>query len=377
MKPSTRAMVATLFLSAFVAACQETRSDEVAPEPERKPTAYALHHYDAICSEPRAFLVAKAKPGEPKTVVTFSRFADDEKDTGYGQRSLRALEAWEAKDPRKVGLVACVDRKRKELSRECKFNTGAVLSYYDTTEHVRIIDPASGEVVAEERYELEGPRGCPDWHDFRKGNNLYDGPDNGRKLLAMIAALQPEGTTIPAVGAKHELGSVCRGLPFPHVAPHDPTAEHQNAFVQERFRNVGGVRSSSEGTEAADYPLVVCVTGKETKKQRDCKFPGGPVLEYHDGDVEVEIRETRTAKVIAKRTFKADGKSSRCPTMHEFYGNRDIDLGKIDPAYEAFVATFTGRPAQKASPAPTQVGRGPAPQKSPPKAHPVANLKGL
>lgn len=376
----TQGMVVMLFLSTLVAACKEARSDDTPPERNRKPTAHALRHYDAICSEPQAFLVPKAKPGATKKVVTFSRFADDEKNPRYTQRSPRALEVWEAKRPDEVGLVACVDRKREKLARKCEFRGGAVLSYYDTTEHVRIIDPASGEVVAEERYALEGPRGCPDWHDFRDGKkNVYDVAENGRKLLAVIAALQPEGTAIPAVGAKHELGSVCRGLPFPHVAPHDPNAvEHQNVYVQQRHRTVGGVFSASEGTEVADYPLVVCVTGKETRKQRECSFRGGSVLEYHDGEVEVEVRETRTARVLAKQTFEANGKRSRCPTMHEFYGKRDIDLGTIDPAYDAFIATFTGKAAEKTASAPGRA-KAPvsAPQTRPAKSDPLANLRPL
>ncbi len=67
------------------------------------------------------------------------------------------------------------------------------------------------------------------------------------------------------------------------------------------------------------------MTGRPKKKKRDCRFTT-KTLEMWDGEIEVEVRESATAKLVETKTFKAS--AGRCPITHKFWKHREIYMSK-------------------------------------------------
>ncbi len=241
-----------------------------------------------------------------------------------------------------MGLVACVERKRLEKANTCRFNSGHVLNYYNTADHIRLIEPSTGKVVAEEQVKIESRSGCPTMHNFRHQTE-WEGPRYDTRVMSLAMKVQPANAPMPEPPQAYAMYQVCGGIPFPQIAAYDPDADHyQGIGRSRRGPEPSGDFVGRLGEEGENIRLVACMRSKALKKKRSCAFNGGNTLEIHDGEMEVEIRETRTAKVLATKTFQAKG-AIRCPTIHNF-AEGDVVLGGVDPAFDAFIEGFTGKP---------------------------------
>lgn len=93
-----------------------------------------------------------------------------------------------------------------------------------------------------------------------------------------------------------------------------------------------------------DYQLVACMTAKPRPKVLKFGFSGEKVLELHDGEVEVLVREAKTAKEVARSTFPANSKA--CPETWSFQsdGTKDVSLGVDRKALQAWLTTLATTP---------------------------------
>jgi hypothetical protein len=247
-------------------------------------------------------------------------------------------------------LVACVDLKKKSQSRsQCNFYGGTIFRWV-MTHTVRIVNPTTGEVVANDEFEIDPlTTSCPATASFPAGSNsMYEGGEFGGRLLVTLLPLQPEGVGLPALEA-HQLTDVCTGTPRPQVAK-GKLGERPTVFVayrpEEGFswgmparpRGLPGNELAEKSPESARY--VACVTGKPSKKKQSCAFMMGNVLDVYDGELDVVVRETATGKVVGTKSFKAS--SSGCPSTHMFWGNKDPYFERVEAGVAEFVWGFAG-----------------------------------
>lgn len=319
-------------------ACNEAHSEEEQPY-QPAPEPLKMHDFAKLCSggelpEP----VAAIPKGKLKPLVLFEKG-----ELGYTKQMASALDAWGTEDPEAVGLVACVEKKRLEVASKCNFDNGHTLTYYDMERDVRILDASTGKVLAREKFVIGGRGGCPAGWKFSSKHEWMGRPYEN-KVLSMALPFQPDDAPLPAIPTnKFALNQVCNGLPFPQIRAFDPAAKTwQGISYNERGPSTSSTFVGRLSDEAADMPLTACIRGKAEKKQRDCEFTGGRTLAMYDGEVEVEIRETRTAKVIAKKTFRTDGEAS-CPFSHDFGWDGATILGRVDKTFNAFVEQYTGK----------------------------------
>ncbi len=164
--------------------------------------------------------------------------------------------------------------------------------------------------------------------------------------MSLIAPLQPKTPELPKVRA-FKLDAVCDGVPFPQSAAYDKDSkDKRNIRVAWRPAEEYSYldeppfdRRVASNSGVSKHQLVACVTGRPKKKKRNCRFTT-KTLEMWNGEVEVELRESATAKVVETKTFKAS--SGRCPITHKFWKNREIYMGKLEPAFFRYLKKLEG-----------------------------------
>ena len=145
----------------------------------------------------------------------------------------------------------------------------------------------------------------------------------------------------PRVPFESDLAKVCAGTPEPMAAAYDGTKGKHNAAVVFAKGGNGdklvaqtlgddykalGVQGSSGGLVKADaYSLVVCVDVKDSRKVKECPFPKH-TLELHDATFQIRVLEARTAKVLADETVSLKHTLKSCPSVWNFWSERDVSL---------------------------------------------------
>lgn len=344
--------MALLAFSVAAAGCKrkEQPSDFKYEPPPR--TAATLASYVDLCEGRGAFSGAKKyekqkSGGAPSKVAVFRKYADD-KEPVYrlDQRDTLGAVAAKEQETDQVELVTCVELKRKGTPLYCHYY-GAEVEVYDMTHSVRILEASTGKVLKEETFDLDGrTEPC----EGSVTGNFYKGAEYGPKLLSMLLPFEPEGLELPKVDMR-DLDSVCSGSPIPQTAPYKADAPgkrgvHLVYFATEAQSNTrrdapdGLFPGAEPEADPTKYQLVACATGKPQKKKANCEFISGEVLEIYDGEVEVAVYESATAKLVEKKTFKAT--SAICPSTHKFFGKNDKRMMKVEPAFAAYMKKLEG-----------------------------------
>jgi len=325
-------------------------------------TASTVDSYVDLCERKEPFPGAKkyAKGSAPSKVAVFRKYLDDKSPTFKRDHRADRFEGVFAQDgdTRDVELVACLELKRKGKPLYCNYY-GAQVEVYDMTHELKIVEAATGKVLKEETFDLDNrTEKCA---SSVKGSS-YQGADYLPKIISALLPLQPDGVALPKAD-RFDLDAVCSGSPVPQAAAYQagdkkravhmlyfPTAEQ--SFTREDLPD-GLAPAGAPEDDVSKYSLVACVTGKPLKKKQDCSFTSGKVLELHDGEVEVALREAATGKLVETKTFKAT--SAGCPYSHKFFGNRDKRMLRVEPAFSAYWGGLTGTPI--APPKPQGGGR--------------------
>jgi hypothetical protein len=318
--------------------------------------AFALDDYAALCEatatppfdgvEP-----AKSANGTPvaRRARVFVKFTDD-KAPAYRPLRTEGLEGVLAGpgEVNAVELVACVERKREGTPLRCTF-FGATLEVYDMRDTLRIVEAKTGKELSREEFQLDGKTNlCPASYAFPKGvNSVYVGAEIGPKILASLLPFEPPDVAF--VGAKvGRLETVCSGSPVPQAPAYDPKAPGPRkvnvvyfptpttSFRSEDWPKGMPQPTPPPGGDVSAYPAVACVTGKPLKKKKSCPYLGGKTLELDDGDVELKLVETRTAKVLETKTFRATSPGA-CPSSHAFANGYQRML-QVEPAFGKYLA---------------------------------------
>jgi hypothetical protein len=179
-----------------------------------------------------------------------------------------------------------------------------------------------------------------------RGGSYFEGSDYSTKLVTLIAPLEPKTPKLPPTAA-FKLDAVCDGVPFPQTAAYKPDSKEKRdlrvawrpAAEYSYLDETPFERRLPSNQGVSKHQLVACVTGKPAKKKRDCRFVT-KTLELWDGEVEVVLRESATAKVVETKTFQAS--AGRCPSTHKFWKNREIYFGKLEPAFFKYLARLEG-----------------------------------
>lgn len=316
--------------------------------------AYALDDYAALCAstsaapfdgvEPR-----KSENGTPLARGTrvFVKWTDDKAPAfrAFHTEGLEGVLAGPG-EVNAVELVACVERKREGTPLRCSFY-GATLEIYDMRDTLRIVEAKTGKELSREEFQLDGKTNlCPASYSFPKGvTSVYVGAELGPKILSSLLPFQPPDVAF--VGAKvGRLETVCSGSPVPQAPAYDPasTAPRKVNVVYfptptSSFRSEDwpkGLGKAERFGDVALHSAVACVTGKPNKKKKSCPYIGGKTLELHDGEVELSLVETRTAKVLETKTFRATSPGG-CPSSHAF-GNGYQRMLQVEPAFATYLA---------------------------------------
>ncbi len=151
------------------------------------------------------------------------------------------------------------------------------------------------------------------------------------------------------VGAKvGRLETVCSGSPIPQAPAYDPNTPGPrkvnvvyfptptSSFRSEDWPKGMPTPTPPPAGDVSAYPAVACVTGKPLKKKKTCPYMGGKTLELDDGEVELSLVETRTAKVLEKKTFRATSPGG-CPSSHGFANGYQRML-QVEPAFGKYLA---------------------------------------
>jgi hypothetical protein len=330
------------------------KHDENKPKPYVAPprVAYDIDAYGDQCAssaETPIFDGSKpyehhTDPAEKSKLVLFEKYTDD-KDATYHVRARKDLATLSAdkKAPGDVELIVCVDLKKKTQSKgQCNYYGGTVY-HWVMTHDVRVIEAKTGKVVAKETFDLDtSTTGCNDSEYFKKGSNsMYNGADYGRRVLAMVLPLEPDGVELPALKGL-DLDDVCAGIPAAQVSrakagePHSVRVVYRPA-PEMSYSNPSQTRPKGLPDNAASdaNPLgtryVACVTGKPGVVKRKCEFTGGRVLALEDGDLDVQVYEAATGKLIETKTVHATS-SLQCPLTHTFWGVTDPMFETLDKA---------------------------------------------
>lgn len=332
----------------------------VEPSPPPLRAAKDVNEYRALCEGGEPFTAAKpyalgATSADISRIAAFAKYVESATPE-WSRLTGEPIAAWSAEEPEDVQLVACVGLSKRALRRSCDYKDSAdqpiKLELYDMSHAVRVVEAATGKVVLEQTFELQGDVACPAFGVFGSSND-FRGVDYEHKLMAVFAPLQPDGARPPRPSSASELSLVCNGVAFPGTTPYDKGAAQKHP-LHEVFRPDESEPFSSgdspEGfgevgerlDDAAAYQLVACATGKATKKRKECRFQDGAVLELHEGTMDVSVYATATAELVEKKTFKVSGGS--CPIMYRFSGDskREVWLAKLEPAYKKYMAALVG-----------------------------------
>lgn len=342
-------------LGALASGCG--KKQEAPPEPYKAPPrkASTLGAYASLCSKDATpFDGAKKheRKKDPKSsskLALFQNYVDDAK-YGYRASAPEGLKPWLATDAQvdEVELVLCLDVKKKgpKLTGQCTYY-GGKLEHWNMTHSLRIVEAATGKVVLKEDFDISSSTArCPATYTFTSASHFVGG-DYTNKLLSLLLPFQPEGVALPEI-KPFELETVCSGVPLPQTAAYDK-AKPSGLFVSYRPTDLhpftmetrpSGLPTNDAIKDAKSVALVACVTGKPAKKKQACNFLSGNVLELQEGEVEVSIYESATAKLVETKTFKAS--SDGCPTSYKFFDKVDPYFGKVEPQVTQYLKSLGG-----------------------------------
>jgi len=351
MHRSARALLLLIMVSSLgEVGCKKKNpaATEAPPPPKRR--AYSVESYASLCTSDDAFDGAKpyTKRADASKVVAFRKYGDD-KSASFARLDSPALAPWQTKQAAEVELVVCAETKKKKKRGTCNY-FGGRLELWDMSVTIKVVEAATGKKQYEETVDVDATtKYCPGSYTFASGTtSYYEGADLGPRLQAILRPLEPD-TELPRVEPL-ALEGVCAGLPVAVAAPYAPAAASRGVTIAYRpteelpytveDRPRGLERPAAASVDVAKVGLVACVTGKPTKKKRDCAFSGGKVLELSDGEVSIEVREATTGKLVEEKTFPAT--SDRCPANYKFYGSRDVYFEKLDPAGMKYLKSLEG-----------------------------------
>ncbi|HMR79545.1 MAG TPA: hypothetical protein PKD61_30770 [Polyangiaceae bacterium] len=321
-----------------------------APPPPKPyvPTATSVGTYQSLCETPTRPVLGtpyKLKADQVSKLVVFQKYLDDKKPS-YKLTKQDRLGAWS--DPKMkagdVELVVCVEMKKKKKAQGVCSYMGGKIEPWEMSHSVRVIEATTGKEVLKEEFDLGADAfKCP---ATSRGGNYFEGSDYSTKLVSLMAKLQPSLPELPETRA-FKLDAVCDGVPFPQTAAYDKGSNEKRdlrvawrpAAEYSYFDETPFERRLASSQGVSKHQLVACVTGKPKKKKRDCRFMT-KTLEMWDGEVEVELRESATAKVVETKVFKAS--SGRCPATHKFWKDREIYMGTLEPAFFKYLDTLEG-----------------------------------
>ena len=333
-----------LVITCGLGGCKKKREVYIAPPPPDLPaTAYDLAD---ICSGAKKSFTSvqpytKHADGSPSKVVVFAKSLD-EKSVGWAKQSLPSIDGWSAEYRLKEAeLTACVEAKpAQEAGFTCSYY-GASVQLHSRDYTLRIVETATGKVLVNEDFTGDARTfTCPATVNGSK--NWWVSFD--RRLYGELFALQPASTT-PMKERPNALYAVCSGTPVTSAGkPGTPGAAKVVYFndASSSFSNVmpSGIEDVADEGDVASYTTVVCVTAKHEKKLQSCDFYD-KTLDLYAGSFDVVVREARTAKVIATKSFK--GSSGYCPSSYTFDGARSKKwMTSIDPSFKPWLATLFG-----------------------------------
>ena len=302
-----------------------------------------------------------AKGSSPSPVALLVQWGDDAQFEAWGRGG--TLATWDPSEPGATQLVACVKATNLKKARSCSY-VGATLELFDATYRISIRDAYSGKELAQKDYPLK-VRDCPEQFSFVYGQiSSYNGPSMTDAIAELVLPLQPPQGALPPPTVRNELLYACEGSPLPRQAAYapspavpsplfaffEPQAGAGLAEAQRKHRDEPAFMSVRDEPPFAlpddrigDYQLVACVTAKPgPKRLKSCKFgfSGEKVLELHDGEIEVLVREAKTAKEVGRSSFPASSK--QCPETWSFPSNgmKDVSLGVDRKALHAWLTTL-------------------------------------
>lgn len=151
----------------------------------------------------------------------------------------------------------------------------------------------------------------------------------------------------PRIASEYELASLCSGKPVPGAAAYRPSKGAHNAALvasltlgadsytantlTDDYKTLGPQGDAGTRQSADAYSLVVCVSVKDHKKVKECKFPTH-ALELHDATFEIRVLEASTGRELKNEVVAVPHGLKQCPTVWNFYSERDISLPLYAPA---------------------------------------------
>lgn len=162
------------------------------------------------------------------------------------------------------------------------------------------------------------------------------------------------GRSRPAPAARplfdSNLDNVCNGMPEKRAKKYakQPGEIHPLVLFSRTSESDSWTKSYSDKldgwktTEASDYQLVGCVTAKQVKKVKECKFDAKTPVRYLDlADVtyELTIYAAETGEKLATKSVEVKA-PTRCPMIHMFREQRETDLPDFAPAFIEFAKPF-------------------------------------
>lgn len=356
-----------------------TACDEHRPPPVDQPPAVAPAKSYLRANDPRELLgictddprrdhagTPYVKGSTMSPVALFVQWGEDAEFEAWGRGG--TLATWDASETGATQLVACVRATNLSKARSCPY-VGATLELFDATYQISIRDAHSGKELAKKDYPLK-VRDCPEQFSFAYGQtSSYNGPSMSDAIAELVLPLQPPAGALPPPSVRNDLLFSCEGAPLPRQAAYAPSPATPSplfaffepqpgaGFGEAKRRNRDepafmSLRDEPPFTlpddQIGSYQLVACVAAKPGPKVlKSCKFgwSGEKVLELHDGEVEVLVREAKTAKEIGRSSFPATSKA--CPETWSFPsdGTKDVSLGVDRKALQAWLTTLTtGQP---------------------------------
>ncbi len=175
-------------------------------------------------------------------------------------------------------------------------------------------------------------------------------PDPGTAPTAANTATVPTRPKIEMPLFDHNLSNVCNGMPEKRTKKYakKPGEIHSLIVFSRTSESDDYTKSFSDkfdgwkSEQPADYQLVGCVTPKQVKKVKECKFDAKQPVRYLDlADVtyEFQVYEAQTGEKLGSKTVEVKA-PTRCPMFHMFRGMRETDHPDFAPAFIEFAKPF-------------------------------------